>query len=219
MCEILLKVAPNHFKEITRERKKQDWSDSTEQLFQKRQEARNERDWTLAAVLHKQFRKNLKYDKTQQLLRSFHEDLDLRSKWMGLRWLRKGYVPTRYHRRDKDGKHIEMGQRAEAAANYLEKTQWGTETTLREPLPTHKVIAEQVQICEDDISTEEVGRAIKRLKIRKSGGPDGTTIELFKSMGNEAREAIRGILNGWWRSNKIDKEALQAKVVHLYKKG
>ena len=71
MCEILLSVAPNHFKEITRERKKQDWSDSTEQLFQKRQEARNERDWTLATALHKQFRKNLKYDKTQQLARAF----------------------------------------------------------------------------------------------------------------------------------------------------
>ena len=62
-------------------------------------------------------------------------------------------------------------------------------------------------------------RAIKRLKIRKSGGPDGTTIELFKAMGTEAREAIRGMLNNWWNNNKIDKEALQAKVVFLYKKG
>ena len=108
---------------------------------------------------------------------------------MGLRWLRKGYVPTPYHRKYGKGRHIEMGNRAEAAANYLETTQWGNEEAEREALPTHTVITEPVQICEDCISGEEVDRAIKRLKIRKSGGPDGTTIELFKAMGTEARDA------------------------------
>ena len=61
--------------------------------------------------------------------------------------------------------------------------------------------------------------AIKRLKVRKSGGPDGTTIEMFQAMDQENRETIRDTLNQWWTTEAIDKEALRARVVHLYKKG
>ena len=61
-------------------------------------------------------------------------------------------------------------------------------------------------------------KAIAKLKNRKSGGPDGTTVEMFKAMEEETREEIRKILHQWWNKEEIDKEALRARVVHIYKK-
>ena len=57
------------------------------------------------------------------------------------------------------------------------------------------------------------------MKIRKSGGPDGTTIEMFKAMDKENRTMVLEILNKWWEGEEIEKEALRARVVHIYKKG
>ena len=42
---------------------------------------------------------------------------------------------------------------------------------------------------------------------------------MFKAMETEAREEVRTILNKWWMDEKIEPEALRARVVHLYKKG
>ena len=134
--------------------------------------------------------------------------------------LRKGYTPTPYHRKNQGGPHIQLSQRAEEAARYLSEVQWGQGTTTMQGDPRGpKVITTQVPVREDEISTEELDKAIKRLKNRKSGGPDGTAIEMFKAMEAEAREEVRTILNKWWIEEKIEPEALRARVVHLYKKG
>ena len=60
--------------------------------------------------------------------------------------------------------------------------------------------------------------AIKKLKQRKCGGPDGTCIEMLKAMLEETRAKVLQILNKWWSEETIDKEALQARVVHIFKK-
>ena len=60
---------------------------------------------------------------------------------------------------------------------------------------------------------------IKKLKNRKSGGPDDTAVEMFKAMEEDARKEVLRILNNWWQEEKIDNEALRARVVHIYKKG
>ena len=82
-----------------------------------------------------------------------------------------------------------------------------------------KVIAEQINIKQTLIEEEELDKAIKRLKIRKTGGPDETTIEMFKAMDEGNRDIIRKVLNEWWSREEIDKEALRARVVHIFKKG
>ena len=170
------------------------------------------------------FRKALKKDKEQHLITSFHEDLDTRSKWMGLKWLRKGYTPAPYHRQNQGGRHIPMHDRAEEAANYLCKIQWGLREIpdgecLPPPLPTNKVITQPVNIVTNQPTLEELDYAIAKLKLRKSGGPDGTTIELFKAMDAESRKGVLKIMGHWWDNDHIDPEALRARVAPLYKTG
>ena len=89
-------------------------------------------------------------------MKEFEEDLDLRSKWMGLRMLRKGYSQAPYHRKNKGGKHIPMGNRAEEAATYLSETQWKPEQVGNNALPTNKIITAEVIIRQDEISKEEI---------------------------------------------------------------
>ena len=133
--------------------------------------------------------------------------------------LRKGYTQAPYHRKNQGGEHIPLDKRAEAAAKYLSEIQWGRDTESRQPLPSQKIITEPVTIKETEIEQEELDRAIKKLKYRKSGGPDETTVEIFKAMDEDSRQEVRKLLNKWWNTEEIEKEALRARVVHLYKKG
>ena len=76
--------------------------------------------------LNKLFRSSLQADKTRQILDTFREELDVRSKWMWLKALRKGYTPAPYHWKNKGGQHIALTQRAEEVATFLSTAQWGT---------------------------------------------------------------------------------------------
>ena len=138
---------------------------------------------------------------------------------MGLKALRKGYTPAPYHRKDKEGTHIALTKRAEEAAHYLSTVQWGQQADENNPSRHNNGITEPVDIKQGDIEEDERNRAIKKLKQRKCGGPDGTSIELFKAMDEGPRKEVLGILNKWWSAEAIDKEALRARVVHIYKKG
>ena len=70
-----------------------------------------------------------------------------------------------------------------------------------------------------DIKEADVQAAIRKLKNYKCGGPDNTATELFKALNEEALEIITEVMNEWWTNEKLEREALQARVVHLYKKG
>ena len=185
MCEIIKEIVPKHFEITTISRKRNTWSQETENTFKDRDRARKEGKWDEAQEHNNKFRKLLRNDKAKQLMKEFEEDLDLRSKWMGLRMLREGYSQAPYHRNNKEGRHIQMKDRAEEAAKYLSDTQWKPELTDHPPLPTNKVITEEVQISQAEISEAELGKAIAKLKNRKSGGPDGTTVEVFKAMDSD----------------------------------
>ena len=87
----------------------------------------------------------------------------------------------------KRGGHIPLSHRAEEAANYLCKTQWGKTPGTVTRLPTIKVITAEVIVEQPEITMEELDNAIHRLTNRKSGGPDDTAVEMFKAMEKEAR--------------------------------
>ena len=97
------------------------------------------------------------------------------------------------------GAHIALSDRAEEAANYLSTVQWGQEVGESPTLPTHRVITAEVTTEEGIITIEELDRAIKKLKQRKCGGPDGTSIELFKAMDSDNRQEVLKIVNQWWQ--------------------
>ena len=139
-------------------------------------------------------------------------------KWLGLKMLRKGYALTPYHRRGRDGEHIPLHTRAQEAANYLANTQWGDSMKDRGQLPEEMVITQTAPIKITDIEIEEVEAAIKKLKNYKCEGPDGTTTELFKALDQENVQTLTDALNVWWSEEVLEPEALQARVVHIYKK-
>ena len=116
LCEILHQVVPKHFRKRASNKRDTDWSEVTERLFYERKEARASQEWEKPAKTDKAFRKSLNKDKTRHLLQTFQEDLDLRSKWMGIRALKTGYKPAPYHRTNQGGQHIPLHQRAEEAA-------------------------------------------------------------------------------------------------------
>ena len=105
------------------------------------------------------------------------------------------------------------------AATYLEEKQWSKHTHETQPLPTNKIISREVIMNTEEIALIETQAAVKKLKNHKSGGPDGITTEAFKAMDDEALAMVTELMNEWWKNEKLEDEVLQARVVHIYKKG
>ena len=138
---------------------------------------------------------------------------------MGIRALRGGYTPKPFQRRDRHGKHVPMSNRAKAIAEYLAEVQWKATETVEPEFPTTCIHSRPVTCEEGPITAQELDDALSNLKNRKAGGPDETTTELFKALDDKGRAILLGILNDWWAREEIPPETLQARVVHLHKKG
>lgn len=69
--------------------------------------------------------KQKREDNKSRILEMASQKLDLRDRWFGLRKLKRGYNPKPYARRSTAGGPIERKQRAQEAAKYLAKVQWG----------------------------------------------------------------------------------------------
>ena len=69
------------------------------------------------------------------------------------------------------------------------------------------------------MSLQELRWIFRKLKRRKSPGPDEIPIEISKEMDDESLEQVREMLNQWWRAEEIPEDALKARVVMIYKKG
>ena len=73
----------------------------------------------------RQLKRSKRQDKRAEILRSLNEDLGDREQWMGIKYLRKQYQPIPYSSKEKQGRHIEMKDRAEEAARFLPEEIWG----------------------------------------------------------------------------------------------
>ncbi len=51
--------------------------------------------------------------------------MDIRDKWLGIKRIKGEYKPMPYHRRDKQGNHINWKERAQTAAEHPRDEQWG----------------------------------------------------------------------------------------------
>ena len=50
--------------------------------------------------------------------------MSCKDKWAGIKAIRDDLKARMYARKDREGKYIALGERAEATAEYLEKDQW-----------------------------------------------------------------------------------------------
>ena len=69
----------------------------------------------LTAQLTMQMRK----DRRKRLLDMVDKDLDVRDRWMGIRYLNKGYQAIPYTIKDEKGKRVGVGNKAHEAAIFL----------------------------------------------------------------------------------------------------
>ena len=157
------------------------------------------------------------------IMDTLDKDLDIRDKWLGIRQLKQEYQPQTYARTTKEGHHIPQQERAQKAAEYLAKEQWGKkrkrEEDTEQEQPTKK--ADKIRAARDteekynteEITMEEIWETIKKFKRRKAPGPDEIPMELFQEMDNTSMEGIRELLNKWWQEEDIPIETLKARVV------
>ena len=224
---VMMKEACLELKEVPKQEKKILFSEATKDILEKRGEALERGEEENYDRLTKEFRKSKAKDKREGVIKTIAKELDIRERWAGIRRLKSKYQPQPYNRTDKhSGMHIHMKQRAEKAAEYLSKEQWGKketkeeEDTRREKMTRRRIIPkerEQYRICE--IELWEIKAIIKRLKRRKAAGPDEIPVELLKELGEEGLWEIRNVLNEWWNAEEIPEEQLRARVVLIYKKG
>ena len=115
--------------------------------------------------------------------------------------------------------HISLSRRAEATADYLDNVQWGPPDAPDPATYRPKIITHDVPYDVSPPTLREVTDCIDSLKPRKAGGPDGTDADLYKLLSEHNRLHVHSIILDWWNAKTIPPEVLQARVVHLYKKG
>ena len=64
---------------------------------------------------------------------------------------------------------------------------------------------------------KELRPTVKRIKRRKTPGPDEIPIEVFKEPGSAGLEYILNILNEWWEEKEeIPEEVCQARIALIF---
>jgi len=219
----MLNAAENTIPQRVKSNKQYDISDTSKNLIDQRMRATREGDQIQQQLLTKQIKKSIRSDRRRANLAMVAEDLDPRDRWFGLKCLRKDIDPIPYAMKDKANKRVPMRGRAQAAAEYLAEKIWGEVDTERSSsasvAPPPKIVDAPLNMKQEDFELDELIKAIRRLKRRKSPGPDGTPIELFKELQGPALGDILDLINQWYANKAIPLEVAQARVVLIFKKG
>ena len=196
----------------------------------------NDDDATKAAT--KEFKKQVRKEKRDNMLQEIDEAINEKNKWEALRKMKKDYAPNPYTIKDKDGRHVTQKNKAQAKAEYLAEKQWGHQAGELEEEDSEQKRAEQTNtrnICKDRyrrksrdmnitydknmFTLTELKLIIKALRKGKATGPDGIQIEIIKTLNEENLKTILQLINTWWTTQATPEELTQAEVVSLYKKG
>jgi hypothetical protein len=209
--------------------------EGTRKLIREREQAiRDDRDEDVKDIT-KRIRREIRRDKRELMVREIDAATNGKIRWEGLRRMKKDYTPVPYTIRDKNGRHVNMRDKAAAKADYLATKQWGKQRGVE---TAGNQDEEEVRIrCRNkeryqrqreemglrfrmtNITVQEVTRVIKRLKRNKAPGPDGIPTEIMQWLDNDNIREMTRLLNGWWNGGSVDKELTRAEVVSLFKTG
>lgn len=124
---------------------------------------------------------------------------------------------------EKDGK-ILTGKTA--ANTFAEAYAQESNTTIPRQLEKEVRVEEKERTTTDahdsmekDITMEELKRAIRQLKKKKSPGPDGITNEMLQHLGNTATRKLLDIFNLSWRAGQVPQLWKEARMIPVLKKG
>lgn len=160
-------------------------------------------------------------------------DMDIRDKWLGVKFLKRDRKPKLYEFADKDGKPVTLKEKAEVTADYLASVQWkkndkiiGEDDPLYYKPPidpeTNKPVKRNLKnaVYElGEITLDELKAFIKRSKRRKACGPDEVPMEFFKYLNDDNLKIILRFFNQSWNEGSFPEDKLKAFVASIYKKG
>lgn len=75
-----------------------------------------------------------------------------------------------------------------------------------------------ISLFEEDFSMSELSKAIKKLKTRKSPGPDKVHNEMLLQLGRTGREILLHLINKTWQTNTIPKCWKNSIIIPILKK-
>lgn len=195
---------------------------STIELIEKKHQLEQTCQHEALRDMIKKIRKAKRKDWKNWVHSTITEDLDIRDKWMGIKFLKQKFSPALYERADMHGTTVEISQKATAAADYLAQKQWGATQEIAQEADNYYTVLRNIRnnIYElGEITRGELKATIKRMKKRKAVGPDDTPMEFFKWLDDRSMEEIRSILNEWWEAGTFPEEKLKANIASIYKKG
>jgi hypothetical protein len=195
-------------------------SEDVDWIMKRRQEALEDRDYVLYNLLTKAYNKQREADKKEQLVNLVTDEMDERSKFMGLKSLKSTFQPRPYSRKRRaDGSHVRPDEISSEAAKYLAEVQWKEEEGELWREISVLPIFENLEFKTGKPSILELRAAIKRLKRNKTPGPDGIPNEAFKGMDEINLQRLLELIHIWWEEEYIPDEVLEANVALIFKSG
>jgi len=200
--------------------RKEDISEETLELIELRGDAVKEEEHDDVKFLTKLIRRSRTKDKERATLDTLRTELDVKDRWMGLKKLKKKYVPIPYFRKTKEGVPIKRAEQAQKVAEFLRDNIWSLDNSSGKENNLNKdIINKNLKFNIGNFTMKELNAAIKKLKRDKAPGPDGLPSDFFKELDYLNKIYILSIINNWWTEEKIDDEELLANVVMIFKKG
>lgn len=205
---------------------KKPWiSEHTYQLIIAKHKAEENGPSEQLTQLIKDVRKAKRKDWRHWVKQSVDEDMDVRDKWLGIKFLKKKHAPNLYERADMHGNTVNFNDKAKATAEYLSTKQWGIPV---EPL-NNDAVPNDYYTCKRNTKTNDYNQSsftllelkavIKKMKRNKACGPDDIPIEYFKWLNDPSLEYVLDLLNQWWNGQQFPINKLKADIASIYKKG
>ena len=176
----------------------------------------SDRDAYVAA--RKASAKAVKQDWEKWLAITVDKDLEIRDKWLGIKFIKRNYEPKLYEKVDRHKKLIDFDQHAEAAADSVENCQWPF-VKPEENLPRTQAQEDKAEARKhsrpyknDWICTpfliQELRAVIKKMKKHKAAGPDKIPIEFYEWVDDDILAFLLDILNQWWSTGTFPNDKL-----------
>ena len=178
---------------------------------EKRQEFRRAR--AIATRINRTKKRNL-LNQNMREIESNRRQGRVREHFQGIREVRNGYQPRNNVIKSKEGRLMTSDEEIkERWSQYFQEL-------LNRPEPIDPIEdSEAVEIAVEELSDEEIRRAVVGLKNNKAGGVDGIVAELLKYGGEEMQRRLNAVFQSIWETEQIPEEWSEGIYVPLHKKG
>ena len=158
----------------------------------------------------KEAQRSVKKDWNNWLHNITDAELDVRDKWLGIKYIKNTHAPKLYEKANRGcNKQLDFAKHADAAADYLEFSQWAPLTDEDRVERSH-ITKQKAELKKqnrpfknawklEDFTLEELRFIIRKMKRGKAAGPDEIPMELFKWLDDENLTSFLDILNSWWK--------------------